>query len=281
MIPRLPTRPSILAFSYAPTKILPRMINKLAISPDWQTADLSNIPALVDGEVHLWCLPLSLNEHQSQQALSWLSDIQRDKYVRRRKPQAQMSYLAGRYYLLSLLGAYSGCRPDQVLLSYTRLNKPYLSDPSAHLHFNFTDTTGVDGTYGLFAFSRAGELGVDIESFSRRNSFNAIASSRFTAAEQALVMDDNGNVDPKLFLCVWTRKEASGKATGQGINFVMNQRDLVLDDHAELNYFDEQQQPWRLTQLRLTSDLIGCVVHSGHQKLAIKTFNRLQETPAH
>jgi len=262
------------------------MIDKLALIPQWQIAKEGEIPELQHNEVHLWHLPLELDQQQQERALSFLSDIQHDRYARRRT-EHKASYLAGRYYLLTILAAYSRCKPEQVLLSYTRMNKPFLTDTSAELYFNFTDTRfSIDGarrnkgeqtSAGLFAFSRAGELGVDIEALSRRSNFKAIVESRFSKAEQQLVTETDGRINPELFLAIWTRKEASGKATGQGINFKMNERELIQGHQAQLNYVDEKQQPWRLTQLRLNKELIGCVAHAGHQDLPIKAFNCLRK----
>lgn len=269
------------------------MIDTLAIKPNWSAVRLANAPALEKGDLHLWCLPLTLNDDQADQAEGWLSDAQRDKYSRRNTPELKHAYLAGRYFLLRLLGHYSNCDPAHVELSYTRLNKPYLRDNTSHIHFNFTDTTlraqskhdtrlPVEAV-GLYAFSCCAEVGVDVEHLSRRSDFKQIVEKRFTKAEQTFVTKQNGEIDPELFLGIWTRKEASGKATGQGINFQMNQRNLINSvnkdasqgNHAHLNYVDEEQRAWRLIQLHLENNLIGCVVHAGHQPLSIKAFNRL------
>ena len=267
------------------------MIDRLAVSPDWSATSLNKLTPLKQGELHIWCLPLELNQAQIAVAENWLSDIQRDKYLRRRTPALQNAYLAGRYYLLTLLGHYAGCEPEDVKLSYTSLNKPYLSDKNQNIHFNFTDTTiptnlsqtlpEQQRSVALLGFSCSGEIGVDIESMSRTGGFEKIVEKRFSASEQALVTNSDGQVDNALFSAIWTRKEASGKATGQGINFKMNQRNLVHPDHdrddlAHLNYVDEKQRPWRLIQLNLGQDLIGCVVHAGDQALSINAFNRLE-----
>ncbi len=256
------------------------MIDNLAITPQWQTISASRSPNLSLDEVHIWYLPLALNKAQEELALTWLSDIQRDKYHRRRTPERQLAYLAGRYHLLRLLGHYNNQLPSDIQLSYSRLNKPYLSDRDTPLHFNFTDTSRAGVNYGVFAFSRDGEVGVDIEHLARRSNFEGISQNRFTPAEQALVTRADGSVDPELFLAIWTRKEAFGKATGRGINFVMNQQQLIAggknhQETAQLNFSDPSGRKWRLNQLRLDKNVIACVVHQGHQSLAVKAFNIL------
>ena len=140
------------------------MIENLAIKPPWQSTKLDQLPELRSGGIHVWCLPLTLNRQQEQQARTWISPHQRDKYNRRRTVELKKSYLAGRYYLLLLLAHYANSRPDQIQLSYTSRNKPYLEDATSTLHFNFSDTIGQDGATALLAFSRSGEVGVDIES---------------------------------------------------------------------------------------------------------------------
>lgn len=233
------------------------------------------MPRLTTHDVHVWWLPLDLTPAQHELAKPLLSDIQRDRYLRRQGADAQVAYLAGRYYLLSLLGAYTNTPAQAVELSYTRMNKPYLSDRNNDLHFNFTDTRSGANRFGVFAFCRQHSVGIDIESFDRRNNFAAIAASRFTAAELDYVYD-NEVLNVKKFLAIWTRKEAFGKATGKGINFKMNEQDLCSGDRAELLFFDPADRAWRQLQLALGENLIASLVHATHEPLDVHAFNRLE-----
>jgi 4'-phosphopantetheinyl transferase len=252
------------------------MIEQLGKTLDWQTASTNEFPILGGSEVHLWWLPLRLTQIQSDHALDWLSDIQRDKYARRATPALQQSYLAGRYYLLSLLGAYIGAQPRDVLLSYSRLNKPYLSHHDQNIEFNFTDTSAQGESFGVFAFSRNRAVGVDIEALDRRSDFSAIADKRFSKDELIKV---GTPLDPGKFLAIWTRKEAYGKAAGLGINFKMNQRNLVDGDRHDLGIVDDKQDQWQLSQIALGERFISALVYSGAQSLSIKAFSSLNQTP--
>jgi 4'-phosphopantetheinyl transferase len=252
------------------------MIKQLGKTLDWQTASTNAFPVLGDQEIHLWWLPLSLAPAQAEQALNWLSDIQRDKYARRVTPKLQQSYLAGRYYLLTLLGAYTGAQPNEVMLSYSRLNKPYLSLHEQNIEFNFTDTSSQGESFGLFAFSRNRAVGVDIEALDRRSDFSAIASKRFSQEELVQV---GTPLDPERFLAIWTRKEAYGKATGLGINFKMNQRNLVEGSNHELSIVDGNQDQWQISQMALGKRFISALVYAGSQSLSMKAFNSLNQAP--
>lgn len=252
------------------------MIDQLSEKLVWQRADTNNFPTLEDSDLHLWCLRLELTAAQRNDAIEWISDIQRDRYARRATEQLQHSYLAGRYYLLQLLGLYTKQEPSDVLLSYSRLNKPFLSLQEHSIEFNFTDTAFDNKAFGLFAFSKNRAVGVDVEALSRRSDFDKIAQRRFTAQELDLV---GSPVDPHRFLALWTRKEAYGKAIGKGINFTMNQRNLVDGLSAKFDFIDDQKKAWQLRQIELNDELISAVVAAGDQRLSIKAFNSLNQEP--
>lgn len=247
-------------------------MEKLGENFNWNDASLQAFPHLDADELHLWWLPLELDQAQIRPALDLLSDIQRDKYHRRASDQLKQNYLAGRYYLLNLLAAYTQQLPSEVLLSYSRLNKPSLSDPSLAVEFNFTDTDG----YGVFAFSLGRQVGVDIESRARKINFKAIADRRFTQQELEFVYQ-NGKVNTERCLAIWTRKEAYGKATGLGINFKMNQRNLYShnNDVHQHKFRDSDGELWRCLQVQLGDQFIASVVHQQHRELTVKTFKSL------
>lgn len=249
------------------------MIEKTGHSFNWKIASSVSFPTLADNQLHIWCLPLRLDPWQRQQALSILSDIQRDKYHRRATTELQEIYLAGRFYLLNLLGAYTKQSPKEVLLSYNRLNKPSLSVKTRGIEFNFTDTDG----YGAFAFSKHRQVGIDIEMVTRDANFDAIAKRRFTSTELEFVYQ-NGILNKRRFLAIWTRKEAYGKARGVGINYQMNARNLyskngdLSTENNEHLFSDNHDTPWRCLQFYFEDSFIASVVHEGHQKLDIQAY---------
>ena len=270
------------------------MIEQIGVSFDWQSVNAKTFPSLSDNELHLWWLPLTLNQQESERALTLLSDIQRDKYHRRMTPELKQSYLAGRYYLLTLLGLYTNCDPEDVELSYSRLNKPYLSHKETHLQFNFTDTVYENDYFGLFGFTRAGAVGVDIESRYRDMDLTKLIARRFTASERDYIIENDGHINQARGLSVWTRKEAYGKATGQGINFKMNQQNLVDSlniadplktvDPLEaqkaptggFNFIDKNSEKWRCLPMHLDDHFVATCVYAGDKPLRVSAFNSLQ-----
>lgn len=240
----------------------------------WQQGDLSAPLQLATNELHLWAVPLELSAAQSTSALALLNDQQRDKYFRRATAELRASYLAGRYFLMHLLGAYSGCSAAEVLLSYSRLNKPYLNPNPLQIAFNFSDSNFSGSGMGLFAFCRHRNVGVDIEALARRSNFSAIVERKFSAAEQRIVGLDANQISAEKFLAIWTRKEAYGKATGQGINFKMNQLDIASPGQHQLAFagLGEHADAHFLEQFYVGAKHIACVAYSGSGPLTLRAF---------
>ena len=120
-------------------------------------------------------------------------------------------------------------------------------------------------------------MGVDLEACSRVSEYEQIARRRFSKTELDYVQNANGSFDRERCLAIWTRKEAYGKAIGKGINFQMNQRNLVNEDfkNSPFHYnFNDGQEDWRLLQIQPDPRFIATVVHQSHQELLIKAFNR-------
>lgn len=270
------------------------------IQLNWSHTSVAQLPALESGVVYVVYVPLCVNgksvlsDSQRLIAIELLSDIQWDRFERRPIGPSKESYLTGRYYLLQLLAQFSKIQPESITLSYNRLNKPFLEPNPQGLEFNFTDTSiardlrhggGIESV-GLFAFTLKSHVGVDIEAAHRTAASDKIAERRFTAHEHAFYAEgsgvhENGNEErttkEERFLQIWTRKEAFGKACGLGINFKMNQLNLMaslgagdtrLDQHA----FEYQQQAWRLQQFYGPQNEIACISYAGTQTLAIQAL---------
>jgi 4'-phosphopantetheinyl transferase len=242
---------------------------------DWQSLTLDRAPDLPSDEVHIWTMPLHiLSEDQIEQAEGILSDQQWDRYTRRPTTALRTTYLAGRYFLLNLLAAYTSQKPYDIQLSYSSLNKPFLEPNPSDLSFNFTDTLLEDRSIGLFAFCRSRNVGVDIESLHRRSNFALIAERKFSVREKSLVTTDEGKIDEHKFLATWTRKEAYGKATGLGVNYKMSALEVAspgLHTHTFTGLGEHNTAHW-LEQFYVGNDHIACATYSGKQKLTLKAY---------
>jgi len=235
---------------------------------NWKNVSLISASELRAGEVHLWWVPLQLDEQQLAAFLPLLSSKQREKMERLPTQEKRHRYLAGRGFLHQLLCAYLNVEAFE--LTFGRYGKPALKDKNLALQFNFSDTCG----YGLFALSLDVELGVDLESTSRRGRFQKIIERRFSPQEKMLLDGQNA----EQFLACWTRKEAYGKAMGVGLNYPLDKH--VLCDSLTEPVLMSPNGQWCLQQIAIEhreGDFIACLASRGRQEKQLKTF-RLRNT---
>lgn len=93
--------------------------------------------------------------------------------------------------------------------------KPVLD--GAHLpplHFNLSHTRRLTAV----AISRAGPLGVDVETIAGTRGHQDVAGLVFAPEEKALLQAAGGDRWDDVFFTLWTLKEAAVKATGQGLS---------------------------------------------------------------
>ena len=223
-------------------------------------------PELTPGQIHLWWVPLTINDKQEQQFKAELSQRQRQKFDRILDPQQQQFYVAGRGYLNQLLRHYLG-EHASIDLCFGEHGKPALRENPLALNFNYTDTNG----YGLFAFALTTELGVDLESAERESQFARIVERRFAIEEQYL---RDGSVSD--FLRCWTRKEAYGKAIGRGLSYPLREC-LICEDVAQ-SEFAIPNEPFYGQQIIIQSDdidYIACVVSQEAKPKNLLAFHLL------
>lgn len=112
--------------------------------------------------------------------------------------------------ILGLLG-----QPLDLEMYYGEKGKPYLRDYP--FYFNLSHS----GNYVVCALSRQ-EVGVDIQQY-RRTDIDRLADRFFSAEEKdTLKACHDRREREQLFYQLWTRKEAYGKLTGQGIAAVID-----------------------------------------------------------
>jgi 4'-phosphopantetheinyl transferase len=120
-------------------------------------------------------------------------------------------FLASRGQLRILLGRYQRTAPRAIRLGREPNGKPILEAPTGkpQLHFNVSHS----GELVLYALTRAGAVGADVEQFRPNLDWHGVAA-RFFAAEEAAALgrvDGAGWAD---FYRLWTQKEAMAKAAG-------------------------------------------------------------------
>jgi 4'-phosphopantetheinyl transferase len=224
-----------------------------------QWAEPPGALTLEDGEVHVWLAhipPVSPNLAQLRTLLSQdeLSRAEKFHLMEHRK-RWEMT----RGILRRLLASYVDTHAREIAFQYGAQGKPELKIPAnSNLHFN----TSHSGDYATFAFTRAGELGVDIEcvrdEMPRRDD---IVRRYFAPGEQRELF---GLPEPKrarAFFKLWTRKEAFVKARGTGLFSGLDQFEVSLDvPRVVRSDGDASAVEWWMSELPTVPACEGAVV---------------------
>lgn len=183
-------------------------------------------------EVHIWSIPL---EHTG--------DLARYHVLLAPDEQARASrfyferdahhYTVGRATLRLILSHYRGIAPAALQFTYNEYGKPALvhaQNPDG-LEFNLSHSGG----QALCALTYGHAVGVDIEAMKRLD-YLQLATTVFSAHEQATLQRLPAAVQPRAFFNGWTRKEAYIKAHGKGLSMPLADFDVTLapDDPVRL-----------------------------------------------
>jgi len=169
-------------------------------------------PELGAGEIHVWHFRLVVPEGLEPGWRTVLSSTERERADKFAFPYLRERYIAAHAIMRRLLGGYLGLDPASLVFEIAERGKPSL--PGKPLHFNLSHTND----HGLLAVTRAGEVGVDIESIDRKLDRTGIAERFFSRAEADELASLPADLQAEAFCNLWTRKEAWLKATGVGIS---------------------------------------------------------------
>lgn len=161
--------------------------------------------------VFLWLTPLGCAPHEP--SLRLLSRTEGTRASAFRSPRDRDSFVEGRSFLRTVLGAHLDLDPRQVRFATGALGKPRLAHANAP-EFSFARCSG----WALCAVAPGRRIGADIELARPLADLRGVArtSMRKEEHERWLAMPSSERNDH--FYRLWTRKEAIGKATGLGIS---------------------------------------------------------------
>jgi len=142
-----------------------------------------------------------------------LCDAEQRRAARFAFERERRRFIVARAQLRRLLGARVGAAPESIELQYGPYGKPALGGRFAASGWRFNVAHCND--VAVYAFSRAGEIGVDVEAMREFAGAEAIAARFFSSAESAL----------GFFEC-WTRKEAVLKVLGCGLSMALDSFDV-------------------------------------------------------
>jgi 4'-phosphopantetheinyl transferase len=217
-----------------------------------------HVPELAGNEAHLWCARFDLSRRPAGALADLLSADEQERGARFHFEKDRHRFVYTRGWLRRLLGGYLGVPAASLRFDYSPKGKPEVPDRS--LHFNLSDS----GELAVFAFSRDGPVGVDIEQCRPSMDWPAIAKSHFAPSEnEALRALAEADRLAAFFAC-WTRKEAWLKAMGYGLSYPLDAVEVECRPGAparlvRLGGDQEAAAKWALQSLTAEAGYAGCL----------------------
>jgi 4'-phosphopantetheinyl transferase len=123
-------------------------------------------------------------------------------------------FVIARGILRMLLAPYAGVRPEELAFRYGPSGKPELASPApGPLFFNLAHSDDL----ALYAITRVGEVGVDVERTREVPDWEHIAALCFSPGEIERLRDVSDENRREEFFRAWTHQEAILKALGTGL----------------------------------------------------------------
>jgi 4'-phosphopantetheinyl transferase len=180
----------------------------------------------------IWLLDLQaldgLDPFQRWHEAGLISTAEITAAQRYRHHGARSQFLAGRAVVRHAVTAHTRLPACEVAIVADHNGKPRLGAPSAISDWRFN--LSHSGTLVACAFARS-EVGVDVETTSRRVDHGALARSHFSGAEADWI-DASPSRRIERFTLLWTLKEAYLKAVGVGISVPLDGFEFSAIKHS-------------------------------------------------
>ena len=177
---------------------------------------------LPDNEVHVWEGWLDRPAEVVQELHALLCADERERASRFHFERDRSRYIVGRAELRLLLARYLDTPPRELRFVYGAFDKPALS--GSQLRFNLAHS----GAVALYAVTRIGEVGIDVELLDSGLADERLAERFFSPSEVATLRAMPRSQRAQGFLRCWTRKEAFVKARGDGLQLALDSFDVSL-----------------------------------------------------
>jgi 4'-phosphopantetheinyl transferase len=146
-----------------------------------------------------------------------------------RSSSSRKEFLAGRALIRTALAERLNCDPRASAFAKNDDGKPSLASPSSAWHFNLTHSHD----WIALALCEGSAVGIDIESYRRRNDLAAIARRFFSEDENKQLAQCDASEWLDSFFAIWTLKEAHAKALGCGLAKILACSSIAVDLTAQ------------------------------------------------
>ena len=217
-------------------------------------------PVLKSGEIHLWRVSLTPDKGLLKQCELALSSRELGRMEFFDFEKVKQNYLVSQGVLRILLGNYLSVKPNEIQLDRHAKGKPFCVNDKG-LFFNISNSGG----YCVFAFTRIGELGIDLEEVRPLADLEEMIAKNFSF-EEKLYIRQKKEEELRRFFFMWTVKEAYLKAIGVGMRIEPQQLDFrVRKNEVRLISVNgmEDFDDWILREVPMGEDYVRTLAYVG------------------
>ncbi len=229
------------------------------------TENTSEIPSLNPKEVHVWIVPFD-PASDPEKFRSILSETEKQRADRFHFIKDKIQFIFFHGVLRVLLGRYLKSDPARLIFSKNPWGKPELNrDGGAEkIFFNISHSNRL----ALMAFSRTGELGIDVEFLDAKREMESIAEKYFTSKEWEKLRGQRETLGDRALFQHWALKEALIKGIGKGLSISLREVEISWDAREKsatiLNLGSNEVRGWALQILpEPAPDYVSALATSG------------------
>jgi 4'-phosphopantetheinyl transferase len=181
---------------------------------------------LVEGEAHLWWIPLTASARAIELHRQVLPPDESGRAGRFYFEEHRLKFIIAHGALRRILSGYVRLPPRELKFTYGPKGKPEFSalqNPD-RVRFNLSHS----GDLALLAVARNQELGADVEFIKPDFGGMEIAERFFSASEVRTLFALDATERNAAFFSCWTRKEAFIKAVGEGLSLPLDSFDVTF-----------------------------------------------------
>jgi 4'-phosphopantetheinyl transferase len=245
-----------------------------ASAPDAASrVEATDARALLEGEVGVWLVRLDLAPETVARLARLLGEDERRRAARFHSRPDARSFIVGRAALRKILGDCLGVDARAVHFAVGARGKPELAGPFQGTAVRFNASRS--GTLGLYAVTRVGRVGVDIECRRPLPDLEAIAGWVFSPREREGLRALPSARRAEGFLNCWTRKEAYVKAIGEGLSYPLERFTVSLAPGAAARLEHVEDDPaeaerWTVVAFDPDPDHVAAVVVEGRPSRLVR-----------
>lgn len=243
------------------------------MKPVGQEVAVHELLTLPQGQVHLWMATCSEIESALIERYRYelLCEEERATESTFHFAHDRQQYLVTRALVRCVLSRYSDRAAADWRFGKTAHGRPTIRCPSEQereLSFNISHCAGVV----LVGVMKGGQLGIDTESYERRDDFVAIGQRCFTADEVSTLDRLAPTQRWQQYVDYWTLKEACVKATGTGLATALDSFGFYMfdDERIECRFDDPAQDVagWHFSLLQPNVTHVAAVCCAGYGERA-------------